>query len=50
VPPQWLTRIMNRIGGPGPDFGAEMTKTWDQEHAEAEANERRVDPAKLDWG
>jgi hypothetical protein len=49
-PPRWLARIMNRIGGPGSDFGADMKKEREQELAEDEANERSVDPAKLDWG
>lgn len=38
---------MNRIGGPDSDFSADMKKMKEEELAQAEANERRVDPAQL---
>jgi hypothetical protein len=42
-PPAWLTRMMNRIGGPGSDFSADWKKMGTDERAGHEADERRWD-------
>lgn len=42
--PAWLTRMMNRIGGPGSDFSADWKKMGTEERSGHEADERRWDP------
>ena len=40
VPPAWIVRMMNRIGGPGADFAADWKKTKQEERESAVANEQ----------